>query len=101
MALSFDRKEGGNDGESLNWGMLWGQRGLSRANRRGTRLDPSSFPTLFYGNLYFFSSFLDPSLWGNNYHYCIILSLSSFVHMFSPPPPTRHARKEQDWHDDS
>ena len=56
---------------------------LSRANRRGTRLDPS-LPTLF------FSFISQPSMmvWNNNDDdYCSHVLL----------PTIRHARKEQDW----
>lgn len=90
----FDRKEGGINGESLNWGMLWGQRGLSRANRRGTRLDPSSFPTLFYGNLSFhlfwFPAFGATTIITVLFYQLVLLFTCSL------PPPTRHVRKEQD-----
>ena len=46
--IATDAREGGGvvmDWRVAEFGMLWGHRGLSRANRIGTRLDPF-FPLL-------------------------------------------------------
>ena len=82
---TYAREGGGMRWRVAELGMLWGHRGLSRANGRETRLDPFfptfNFPSPFFFFFFFFFFFLFSCFDSQHFD-----SLSiHFAHMFSSP----------------